>query len=511
MLKDSNKLIAKNTILLYLRMIIIMLVSLYTARIVLIYLGISDFGIYNIVGGVVIMFGFLQSALTSGSMRFITIEIGRNDNVKLKKVFSLIMTSHLIIALIVFVLAETVGLWFVNTHLNIAEERMTAVNWVYQFSIFSFIFNIIKVPYNATVVAYEKMSFFALASIIETSLKLLLVFLLPLISFDKLSVYGGLMFVAILFSTYIYKLYCNKNFKISKYKFIWDKKLFWQLSSFSGWSMMGATANIGAHQGGNIILNLFSGVVANASFGIANQVSAAVSTFSSNLITAFNPQIIKNYSIGEKDNMFKLIMRASSYSSFLVILVAIPFLLNTDLILNIWLQNVPEYAVVFCQLMIIYQIIDVIQAPLGTLINATGKIKIYQIWLSSLLLLNVPISFFLLKIGWEPYWVLIIRIGINLISSIVRTIYVWYLIKFPSWIYSITVIFNVFKISALSFGLSFLIKQFNNAGISGLIYTSLSSIIITILVIYFVGINKNERAFINVFLVNFVKKNKKLK
>ncbi|TPV35973.1 lipopolysaccharide biosynthesis protein [Paucihalobacter ruber] len=507
MLNESNKRIAKNTMFLYMRMIIIMLVSLYTARIVLIYLGIEDFGIYNVVGGVIVLLGFLHTALTNASQRFITFEIGRNDNAQLKKTFSLIMTSHFMISLIILVLAETIGLWFVNTQLNIAEDRMIAVNWVFQFSVFTFIINILRVPYNAMVVAYEEMSFFAIVSIIETGLKLGVVFLLPIIDIDKLSLYGGLMFLVPLLSTFMYKLYCNRKFESSKYIFQWDKKLFMQLTSFSGWSMIGATANIGALQGGNILLNLFSGVVANAAFGIATQVSTAVSTFSYNLLVAFNPQIIKNYSRGENESMNKLIIRASSYSSYLVLLIAIPFLQNTEMILNLWLKDVPEYAVVFCQLMIIYQVIDVIQAPLSTLIFATGKIKVYHIWLSALLILNVPVSWYLLKIGWEPYWVLLTRVGLNFISAVLRTIYVSYLVNFPSWTYFTSVVFKFLIVSVPAFGLSILIKQYFNTGISGFIYAASASIIITGLIIYFIGINKNERAFINNFLVNFIRSN----
>ena len=355
------------------------------------------------------------------------------------------------------------------------------------------------------VVAYEEMSFFALVSIIETGLKLGVVFLLPINPFDKLCLYAGLMYMVPLLSTVIYKAYCNKKFKSSKYEFHWDKTLFMELTTFSGWSMLGASANIAALQGGNILLNLFTGVVANASFGIATQVSTAVSTFSSNLLIAFNPQIIKNYSIGDHSNTFKLIIRASSYSSYLVLLMAIPFLLNTEVILDLWLKDIPEYAVVFCQLMIIYQIIDVIQAPLGTLVSATGKIRVYHLWLSALLILNVPISWYLLKIGWEPYWVLLTRVGLNFISAILRTIYVDYLVNFPSWIYFTTVIFKFFIVSVASFGLSILIKQCFNTGISGFIYSASASIMITALVIYLVGINKNERTFINNFLIKFIR------
>jgi O-antigen/teichoic acid export membrane protein len=490
-------------------MIVIMLVSLYTARVVLIYLGVEDFGIYNVVGGVIVLLGFLHNALTNASQRFLTFELGRNDSAQLKKTFSLIMTSQFIMSLVIFVLAETIGLWFVNTQLNIAEDRMTAVNWVFQFSVFTFMITLLRVPYNAMVVAYEEMSFFAVVSIIETGLKLGVVFLLPVIPIDKLSLYAGLMFMVPLLSTGMYKAYCNKKFESSKYEFQWDKKLFLQLTSFSGWSMVGATANIGALQGGNILLNVFAGVVANASFGIATQVSTAVSTFSSNLLIAFNPQIIKNFSKGDKPSTFKLILRASTYSSYLVLLIAIPFLLNTEIILSLWLKDVPQYAVVFCQLMIIYQMIDVIQGPLVTLISATGKIKVYHLWLSALLILNIPISWYLLKIGWEPYWVLLVRVGLNFISAIIRTIYTGYFVNFPSWSYATTVIFKFFIVAVPAFGISILIKSYFNADILGFIFTSSVSVIITSLIIYLIGINKNERLLINSFLVKFIGSNMK--
>jgi len=506
MLNETNKRIAKNTMFLYIRMIIIMLVTLYTSRVVLIYLGIEDFGLYNIIGGVIVLLGFLHTALSNASQRFLTFEIGRDDKNQLKKTFSLIMTSHFMISLIIIVLAETIGLWFVNTQLNISENRMIAVNWVFQFSVFTFVLNIMRVPYNALVVAYEEMSFFTIVSTIETCLKLGVVFLLPLINIDQLTLYGGLMFLVPLLSLLMYKGYCNNKFESSIYIFQWDKKLFFQLSSFSGWSIMGATANIGALQGGNILLNLFSGVVANASFGVATQVSTAVSTFSSNLLIAFNPQIIKNYAAGESKNMNDLILRASSYSSYLILLFAIPFLLNTEIILNLWLKDVPKYAVIFCQLMIIYQIIDVMQAPFGTLISATGKIKVYHLWLSALLLLNIPIAWYLLKIGWEPFWVLLTRVLLNFISAVLRTIYVGYLVNFPSWKYFTNVVFNFFIVSLPAFGLSILVKKVFNSDISGFIFSGSISILITCLVIYFIGINKNERKFINAFLKKLTKK-----
>lgn len=265
--------------------------------------------------------------------------------------------------------------------------------------------------------------------------------------------------------------------------------------------MLGGIANVGARQGGNILLNIYSGLIANAALGIANQVSAAVSAFASNLLIAFNPQTIKYYATGDKDNMNKMIFRASSYSFYLVLLIAVPFFLNTDLILHIWLKNVPDYTITFCQLMIVYQLIDMIQAPLETSITATGNIKFYQLWLSSLLILNLPVSWYLLNIGWSPYWVLIIRVGLNFISAIIRTVFVKYFVNFPSWNYFTEVICKSLFVTAISYILSLSIKQCFNTGISGFVYTSMISIAITILVIYLIGIHKTERSFINSFLV----------
>lgn len=483
-----------------------MIVSLYTTRVVLDYLGVEDFGTYNIVGGIVVLLGFFQNALNNASERFITYELGRGNIQQQKKTFSMIMTSLISISLIALILAETIGLWFVNTQLNIADDRIIAVNWVYQFSVLTFIINVIRTPYNAIIIAHEEMSFYAYLSIIEAVIRLGAVMLLPFISFDKLIVYGLLMFLVPLLTTVIFKIYCNMKFKISKYKFEWDKELFSKIMSFSGWSMLSGTANVVARQGGNILLNMFSGVVANAAYGISNQIGAAASTFASNLLVAFNPQIIKQFALGETANFNKLIYRASSFSFYLTLIIAVPFILNAEFILNIWLKNVPHYTVVFCQLIIVYQMIDMIQAPLTTLISATGNIKSYQIWLSVLLMLNIPISWYLLKIGCSPYWILIIRIVLNIISSIIRIIYVNYFVHFPSGQYFRIVIIKASIVTFMSFSLSILFKQLFNTDILGFIYTTVFSIVITGIVIYIIGINKPERIFINSFLVKFVPK-----
>ncbi len=331
---SKTKQIAKNTSLLYFRMLITMIVTLYTSRIVLNTLGIEDFGIYNIIGGVIILFTFLNVAMSNTTQRFLSFELGRNDMEQLKKTFSMSMTAHISIALIVFLLSETVGLWFINTQLNIPAERMNAANWVYQFSILTFVFQIIRVPYNASIIAYERMSFYAYISIIEVILKLAVVFLLQKGGFDKLIFYSILLFIVSIIILYAYKVYCNKKFKISRYYFFWDGSLYKNIMSFSGWSLMGSVASISANQGINILLNIFFGVAVNAAMGIANQVNGALNSFVVNFQTAFKPQIVKSYAEGDKKYLTQLILQTSKFSFFLFFIVSIPILLNTEFALK---------------------------------------------------------------------------------------------------------------------------------------------------------------------------------
>ena len=377
---QDTKRIAKNTIFLYVRMIITMLITLYTSRVILNVLGVEDYGVYNIIAGIVVLLAFLQTAMTNASQRYITYELGKGELESVKKVFSMSMTTHITISLLIFFLAETIGLWFINTQLNIPANRMLAANWVYQFSILTFIVNLIRIPYNASIIAYENMSFYAYISIIESILKLLIVYVLCISPSDKLILYAILLCGVAIICTFIYKIYCCKKFLTCNYTYFWDKKLYWQLMRFSGWTMLGGISNVSAQQGGNILLNMYNGVVSNAAFGIANQVSYAVYAFSSNFQIAFNPQITKLHAVGDSLHLNNLVNKASLFSYYLMLLFAVPFMINTEIILKLWLKNVPEYTVGFCQLMVVYQLIDAFQAPLNTLIFSTGKIKNYNIW-----------------------------------------------------------------------------------------------------------------------------------
>jgi len=500
----NNKRIAKNTILLYFRMLLTMAVTLYTSMVVLKTLGVDDFGIYNIVGGVVVLFSFLNNAMSTATQRFLNFEMGKGAEGNVNRMFSMSMTAHLSIALIVVILAETIGLWFLNTQLNIPADRMNAANWVYQFTILTFCIQIIRVPYNASIIAYEKMSFYAYIGIIEVVLKLLIVFLLLFFGWDKLKLYAVLTFGVAFVVLILYKLYCNKAFATCRYNFFWDKALYKKLMSFSGWSLFGSVANVGAQQGLNILLNIFFGVAINAAMGIANQVSSAVFGFVSNFQTAFNPQIVKSYAMNDRTYFMNLIFQSSKFSYYLLLLLSIPLLISTDFILQVWLTNVPEYTASFCRLIILFLLIDAISAPLWMSVQATGEIRNYQILIGSLILLNFPLAYLALKLGYPPESVLIVRVLINLLNYAVRIFYLRTKINLPSGKYIREVILVVSLVTLLALPLPLLVDHFS-AGWTGLIATTIVALFSTGLCIYAVGLKKSEREVLNRLVMNKIK------
>ena len=374
----DNKKIAKNTLFLYVRMFLTMGVSLFTSRIVLNTLGVEDFGTYNLVGGIVIMFSFINTAMLGATQRFLNFEMSKKSDEAVNKVFCVSMNAHILIMLVIIFLSETIGLWFLNYKLNIPENRMFAANIVYQFSLLAFCFNILKVPYNASVIAYEKMSFYAWISIIEVVLKAIIVYFLLLFVFDKLILYSILVFAVSILVFLAYRYFCRKLFISCKYRYIKDKTLFKELVSFSSWSMFGNLALIGSNQGVYMILNIFLGVTINAAMAIAAQVNMAVFSFVSNFQMAFNPQIIKTFASNDIKVHEKLVFQASKFSYYLLLILVLPILFNTAYILELWLKIVPEYAVPFTQLMLVFSLIDALAGPFWVSMNATGKIKKYQ-------------------------------------------------------------------------------------------------------------------------------------
>lgn len=488
----NNKRIAKNTLYLYFRMLLIMGVTLYTSRIVLNALGVEDFGIYNIVGGVVILFSFINNALSSATQRFLNFEIGRGDVLGTKRVFSISLTIHLFVALFVVLLAETVGLWFLNTQMNIPAERMAAANWVYQFSILTVCISFVQIPYYASVVAYEKMSFFAYIAIIEVILKLLIVVLLIYVGFDKLRLYSILTFLVAVLVFACYKYYCNTRLDISRYQYFWDKILFSKLLNFSGWMLFGAAAGVSATQGVNILLNIFYGVTVNAAMGISTQVNSAVNKFVSNFQTAFMPQITKLYAIGDFEHLRKLIGQSSRFSFLLLFALACPLMLNIDFVLKLWLKTVPEYSSVFCILILIYSLVEAASKPVGLAIHATGKVKFYNIVMSIALLMNIIFSFIFLRLGFSPNVVLVINVCVGILCFAIRLLFAGYykVLKIAEFIRS--VIFRIVCISVFVVPVPLYISRYYNQWIGFFVTSSIFLCLFTV-VVYFIGLTRSEK------------------
>ena len=504
--------IAKNTLMLYFRQILIMLVSLYTVRVVLEILGAEDYGIYNVVGGLVVMFGFLNAAMTSTTQRFLNFAMGQNDTEQARNVYSVSFIIHVLIALSVIVLAESAGLWFFYNWLNIPAERMDAAFWVYQFSILAAVKGILTIPYRATIIAHEKMSFFAGISIFEVLLKLGVVFLLPIITFDKLTVYAVLVSAVGFLLLLLHKAYCNRTFETAHFRYCKDKKLFQQMLVFSGWSVFVGFANIGKKQGINILINIFHGVMVNAAMGIAMQVNAAVYSFVTNFQTAFKPQVVKSYAAKDHDGFMTLIFSSSKVSFYLLFLLVLPLYINAEFVLQLWLKNVPEYAVAFTRLMLLISLTDALAGPLWMSIQAAGDIKKYQIIVGCFILANLPVSLLFLLMGFNPVWVLVVKLALSVLALIWRIFFLSGKIELPAAGFFRDVILPVFIVAGISALITSLLSGFLTEW-KQLITTGVVSTVSISCLVYMTGINRREKEMFNNLIKgafkNSVKKRKK--
>ena len=427
----NNKRILKNTLFLYFRMIVVMAVNLYTVRVVLHQLGVVDYGLYNVVGGVVSMFSFINSTLTTSSQRYFSIELAKGDEVKLNQWFCLNITTFSIFILAFLIISETIGLWFVNTQMVIPEERLFAANVVYQLSICTFCIHFFSIPYHALIIAHEKMSAFAYISIVEVLLKLCIALLLAVILWDKLIVYGILMFLVSCGITGAYIVYNIRHFRESKYHLYWNRKEMKDLLSFSGWHFFGTFSTVIRSQGINILLNMFFNPAINAARAIAFQIYHAVSQLSANFIVAVKPQIYKSYATEELESLYRLIIRSSMVCSFLVSILIYPILMYTGFVLGLWLKEIPDYAVVFTQLVLVNGLIDAINGPLSAAALSTGKIRNYELLVATTILLNLPLSYIALKLGAEPTATMIVSIVISILTTYARAYMVYKMVGLP--------------------------------------------------------------------------------
>lgn len=494
--KADNARLAKNTMFLYFRMIFIMAVTLYTSRVVLRVLGVEDFGIFNVVAGVVAMFGFLNSSMSATTQRFISFSLGRGDD-NLNKVFSTCVLTHALIALGVLVLVESVGLWFLYNKMIIPEVRMDAAFWVFQFSVLSTVVTVMSIPFNADIIAHEKMSAFAYISIVEVCLKLLIVFLLDVGNIDKLVLYGFLLLLVQCGIFLTYMGYCLRHFKESRFRFVYEKKLFSEVFSFAGWNLWGYLASILYTQGLNILLNVFFGPVVNAARGLANQVDGAIRLFASNFQMAINPQIVKTYAAKDLESMHKLVFRSSKFSFFLLLALSLPVMIEAPVILRLWLSTVPDWTASFLRLMLVVVIVDSVANPLMTSAAATGRIKLYQSVLGGIQLLIVPVAYVVLRMGGEPNSVFVVHICICLIAFAVRLFIVRGMIglSIKKYLMEVCVKSGVVTVVATVLPLTLYFSMTNSLLCAiVVVFVSLGSVAVSA---YAIGLTKSERVFVS--------------
>lgn len=492
--ESSNKRIAVNTIYLYLRTMVVMAVSLYTSRLILKVLGVTDMGIYNIVGGIVTLMTFLQAAQTKATGRFITFELGKKaDGKRQGHIFSICMTIHVLVAILVLIVAETVGLMIVNEWTNIPAERMYAANVVYQFSVLTLICNFIRVPYDAVIIAHEDMSIYAYMSIVEAILKLGVVAVLSYIGFDHLIVFGGLQWgvAVVLFMAYMIYVRCHR--KAYEFHWTWERDTSVRVLSFSGWTLMSSFANTSTQQGVALLLNNFIGLVANAALGFAQQVNTALGQFVNSFTTAFNPQVIKLCAQEKKEQLHILMNRASKFSFILCYIIALPLIANMDFILRLWLTEVPLYTTEFCQLILVCTVIDATTGVFNTAITATGNIRNYQICISCSFLLDLLCAYLMLVKGFSPPLVFGSRI---VTRGLLNMLFGFYFsqrqLQFIVWQYISSVLLPISATVLISVPLIYLIAEHTDGWMQIIFTTLASGILVGLCLICFI-FSKAER------------------
>jgi len=489
----NNKRIAKNTLLLYLRMFLLMGITLYTSRVVLNTLGVEDYGVYNVVGGFVAMFGILTVSLSGSISRYITVELGKGDLKRLRKIFSTSVNVQLFMSLIVVIVGEVIGVWFMNTHMQIPLGRESAAQWVLHCSILSFCVSIITVPYNATIIAHERMSAFAYISILEAASKLFIVYLLTHSSIDRLILYAFLLLLIQVLLRAIYWIFCRVHFEECRGKADFDMKLFREMLSFAGWNFIGNGAHLLNTQGVNMIINVFFGVSFNAARGIANQVNGAVQQFVSNFMTALNPQITKSYATGDVETAFILACRGAKFSYFLMLIIALPLIWEVDYILRLWLVIPPEYSSTFVIWTLLSSMTTVIGMPLVTLVMANGDIKSYQLNITIFSILPFPLTFIAYKMGTSVLAAYIIYFIVYYLIIYVRLILVHNKTGLPYQLYLKDVVLRTHVVTVLSSVAPAIIVFLFQSTFSRFLVNIVVSILFTTLLIYIIGLDKHEK------------------
>lgn len=492
--QDNNKRIAKNAIYLYFRMFITMAVSLYTSRVVLHVLGVSDYGLYNVIGGVVASFSMLSSALTVGTQRFLTYAMGEKDKDKLIQTFSVAFGLHVFLAFIVLVLAETIGLWFVYNKMNIPDGRMMATICVYQFSIIAFIVNLVQIPFQSCLISHEKMNIYAYMSIYDVVMKLLIVYIINVIMTDKLILYSAMILVVQISSTLIYNYYCRKNFSECNFKIVFNKQLINDMLIYTGWNLFGGGLDFVTGQGINILFNIFCGTIVNAAQGIAQSVNSIICKFVSNFQIAVNPQIVKQFASKEYASLYRLVINNSRLAEYLYLIIAIPIFVEIEFILKLWLGEVPEYTATFVRIILLQSALCPMDYPVGMLIHASGKMKWPSIVTALPLYSIFIIAYFLLNNGYSPT----IVYGVSAVLFIWKNLTNMYYAHKYSGISIVSILTEVYLNVIVGGTMMFIfpyfvsIMPFNVEWLKFLV-VGVVSILSSVVVVYNWGLSKNMR------------------
>lgn len=503
--ESNSKRIARNTLLLYFRMLITMCVGLYTSRVVLNALGVEDYGIYNVVGGVVAMFSILSASLSAAISRFITFELGKGDLEKLKRIFCTSVNIQIILIGIVVILMETIGIWFLNCKMVIPEERLTAANWVFQFSVVTFSLNLLSAPYNAVIIAHEKMSVFAYISIIDCILKLIVALIIAYNPFDRLVYYGLLIMICGLINRSMYAIYSKRNFEEASYKLVFDRGLMKEMFGFAGWNMLGTGAYVFNTQGVNLVTNIFFGVTTNAARAVSTQAEAAIKQFVTNFTMALNPQITKSYAAGDMNYLYNLVCKGSKFSYLIMLFFAVPFMFEAEVIMQLWLKNYPPEAPLFLRLSLFGTMIDLLGNSPAVAAWATGNIKRYYIFVSVVGSLVFPISWLAFALGMPAYISYVVFLIIYVAVLFTKLYIIKGLMNFPVRKYYKEVLIVVVYTTLAAFVIPGIVRYHMP---QGLIY-SMSMIFICFvsvgLSIYVLGLSTSERNKIKNVVIEKIK------
>lgn len=491
---QNSKRIAKNTLMLYFRQILILLVSLYTVRVVLDVLGAEDYGIYNVVAGVVTMLSFLSGTMSSATQRFFSFALGKNDNEQLKNIFSVNIVIYIGIAVVAVILLETIGLWFVNNHLEIPDGRFDVAMFIYHFAVLTFVVYIITSPFMAIIIAHEDMHIFAYVSILETLLKLGVVFLLMYINVDKLELYGVLLFIVAVINAIIYISIATKKYKECQFKkFYWDNNLFKEITSYTGWTLFGQISTVSRNQGLTILVNQFFNPIVVASRSIALNIGNHIGVFANNFNTSLYPPIIKSYSSGNRNEMFSLIYNGSRLAFFLMWVISLPMLLELEMIFNIWLKETPPDSILFTRFTIIESLILSLSFPLTTAARAPGKMKTYELTLGIIQISIFVVSWIVLRMGGPAYSVFLVAIIANILMFFVRLFIVRNLIGIPVKGFMTKVAFPVLGIAILSAIPTYILQQLLPKGLIYSIIVIVFSILVISIAMYYLGLDRDMR------------------